>query len=148
MFRLYGYRDFTGNRSERGERGYLGESILGPLGSNANLPPWASFQQSDVGLSNFGGTLVANQISNLRTQVALPSWVLPSQPTVSRTNFGGTIPYSRVADLPVQVILPEWVNQSLTRRYTDIQLRGIDRLYKIVNTPLLAALPTWSSSLL
>jgi hypothetical protein len=43
-FRLYGSRDFNGSRGE-----------VEPPGSNVNVPPWVSFKQSSVGISEFGG---------------------------------------------------------------------------------------------
>jgi hypothetical protein len=142
MFRLYGSRDFTGNRGERGERRSQGESIVGPPGSNVNLPPWVSFQQYDVGLSNFGGTLAASRITDLPTQVTLPTWVLPSQSSISLSNFGGNIPSSRVADLPVQVRLPEWLNV-LQEDISISSFGGSLDHTKVVNVPLLASLPTY-----
>jgi len=49
VFWLYGFRDFTGPPRE---------SVIGPPGevglpgSNVNLPPWVSFEQSSIGISN------------------------------------------------------------------------------------------------
>ena len=77
--------------------------------SYVRQPSWVDPIQSNVQLSNFGGSLSYSRLID-KPDLLVLSWVDPVQSNVSLSNFGGALSYNRLVDKP-DLLVPSWVDQ-------------------------------------